>query len=77
MDLYLYNSSSRQKELFTPINPTSGVGLVRLYTCGPTVYDYAHIGHGRKYLMDDILRRTLEFNGFKVIMFKMLQMWGI
>jgi len=66
MDLYLYNSSSRQKELFTPINPTSGVGLVRLYTCGPTVYDYAHIGHGRKYLMDDILRRTLEFNGFKV-----------
>ena len=66
MDLYLYNSSSRQKELFTPINPTSGVGLVRLYTCGPTVYDYAHIGHGRKFLMDDILRRTLEFNGYKV-----------
>ncbi|KKP47987.1 MAG: Cysteine-tRNA ligase [Candidatus Woesebacteria bacterium GW2011_GWA1_33_30] len=63
MDLYLYNSFSRQKELFTPINPTSGVGL---YTCGPTVYDYAHIGHGRKFLMDDILRRTLEFNGYKV-----------
>ena len=37
-----------------------------LYTCGPTVYDYAHIGHGRKFLMDDILRRTLEFNGYKV-----------
>jgi cysteinyl-tRNA synthetase len=62
MDLYLYNSLTKQKELFTPIDS----GEVKLYTCGPTVYDYAHIGHGRKYLMDDILRRTLEYNGFKV-----------
>lgn len=62
MDLYLYNSLTKQKELFTPIDSDS----VKLYTCGPTVYDYAHIGHGRKYLMDDILRRTLEYNGFKV-----------
>lgn len=62
MDLYLYNSQSRKKELFTPIDPPE----VKLYTCGITAYDYAHIGHGRKYVMDDILRRTLTFNGFKV-----------
>lgn len=62
MDLYLYNSLTKQKELFTPINADS----VKLYTCGMTVYDYAHIGHGRKYVMDDILKRTLEFNGYKV-----------
>lgn len=62
MDLYLYNSLTKQKELFTPIDASE----VKLYTCGMTVYDYAHIGHGRKYVMDDILKRTLIFNGFKV-----------
>lgn len=62
MNLYLYNSLTKQKELFTPIDSDS----VKLYTCGMTVYDYAHIGHGRKYVMDDILKRTLEYNGFKV-----------
>jgi cysteinyl-tRNA synthetase len=62
MDLYLYNSLTKQKELFTPIDS----GVIKLYTCGMTVYDYAHIGHGRKYVMDDILKRTLEYNGFKV-----------
>jgi cysteinyl-tRNA synthetase len=62
MDLYLYNSLTKQKELFTPIDSKE----VKLYTCGITAYDYAHIGNGRKYVMDDILRRTLEYNGFKV-----------
>lgn len=62
MDLYLYNSLTKQKELFTPIDDKD----VKLYTCGMTVYDYAHIGHGRKYVMDDILKRTLVYNGFKV-----------
>lgn len=62
MDLYLYNSLTRQKELFTPIDKNG----VKLYTCGITAYDYAHIGNARKYVMDDILRRTLEFNGYKV-----------
>ena len=62
MDLYLYNSLTKQKELFTPIDKKE----VKLYTCGITAYDYAHIGHGRKYIMDDILKRTLEYNGFKV-----------
>lgn len=62
MNLYLYNSLTKQKELFVPIDPKE----VKLYTCGMTVYDYAHIGHGRKYVMDDILKRTLKYNGYKV-----------
>lgn len=62
MALYLFNSLTRRKELFTPIDNKE----VKLYTCGMTVYDYAHIGHGRKYVMDDILKRTLIYNGFKV-----------
>ncbi len=60
--LKLYNSLSKKIEEFTPLNPP-GVGL---YTCGMTVYDYAHIGHGRKYVGDDILRRVLTRFGYKV-----------
>jgi cysteinyl-tRNA synthetase len=62
MDLYLYNSLTKQKELFVPLSDSE----VKLYTCGITAYDYAHIGNGRKYVMDDVLRRALAFNGFKV-----------
>lgn len=62
MDFYLYNSLTRQKEKFVPISSDE----VKLYTCGITAYDYAHIGHGRKYTMDDILKRALSVNGFKV-----------
>lgn len=62
MDLTLYNSLTKGKEVFKPIDPHE----VKLYTCGMTVYDYAHIGHGRKYIMDDVLKRTLVFNGYKV-----------
>jgi len=58
----LYNTLSRTIEEFEPLNPP----LVRMYTCGPTVYDYTHIGHLRKYIGDDILRRTLEMNGYEV-----------
>lgn len=58
----LYNSLSKFIEEFTPINPPN----VGLYTCGMTVYDYAHIGHGRKYVGDDILRRTLMRFGYEV-----------
>ena len=61
-DIFLTNSLTRKKEKFTPLNPPE----VGMYTCGMTVYDYAHIGHGRKYVGDDILRRTFAFNGFKV-----------
>lgn len=62
MDINLYNSLTKKKELFTPIDKKE----IRLYTCGPTVYSFATIGHGRKYVMDDILKRALEYNGYKV-----------
>src|SRR3989344_4450236 len=61
-DIYLTNSLSRKKEKFIPINPSE----VGMYTCGMTVYDYSHIGHGRKYVNDDILKRVLIANGYKV-----------
>lgn len=58
----IYNSLTRKVEEFEPVNPPN----VGMYTCGMTVYDYAHIGHGRKYVTDDILRRTLTLLGYKV-----------
>lgn len=58
----LYNTLSRTLETFTPITPPN----VGMYTCGITAYDYAHIGHGRKYVGDDVLRRTLNRFGYKV-----------
>jgi len=60
--LFLYNSLSRQKEGFKPIRDME----VGLYTCGPTVYDYAHIGNLRTYLFEDILKRVLTYNGYRV-----------
>src|SRR3989339_1692612 len=60
--LFLFNTLTRQKEEFKPLKK----GRVSLYTCGPTVYDYAHIGNLRTYIFEDILRRTLEFNRYKV-----------
>lgn len=62
MPLRLFNSVSRKKEHFTPLHE----GEVLLYTCGPTVYDFAHIGNLRTYLFEDILRRTLEWEGYTV-----------
>lgn len=61
-DIRLYNTYSKQIETFKPIND----GLVLMYACGPTVYDYTHIGHMRKYVMDDILKRTLMYVGYDV-----------
>jgi cysteinyl-tRNA synthetase len=58
----LYNTLSRKIELFKPINK----GRAGLYTCGPTVYNYAHIGNLRTYIFEDVLRRTLKYNGYKV-----------
>lgn len=60
--LQFYNSLSRKKE---PLVPLEG-NKVRLYTCGPTVYDYAHIGNFRTYLFEDLLRRVLERFGYQV-----------
>ena len=62
MTLRLYDTYSRSTRDFEPLNPSE----VGLYTCGPTVYNYAHIGNLRTYLFEDILRRVLEFNGYKV-----------
>lgn len=62
MSIQFYNTKNRQKEPFTPIDNNK----VRLYTCGPTVYDYAHIGNYRTFMFEDLLRRFLEFRGFEV-----------
>mgnify|MGYP001623104389 FL=1 len=62
MDLKIYNTLSRSKEVFVPVRP----GRVGIYTCGPTVYNYAHIGNLRTYIFMDILRRVFAFNGYKV-----------
>jgi cysteinyl-tRNA synthetase len=60
--LRLYNTKTRTVETFKPLEK----GKVGLYACGMTVYDYSHIGHGRKYTADDTLRRTLEWLGLEV-----------
>ncbi len=62
MPLRLYNTLTRKKEIFKPINK-KGVGL---YVCGPTIYNYIHIGNLRAYIFSDILRRCLKFNGYSV-----------
>src|SRR5215203_5963890 len=62
MALRLYNTLSRQVEPFEPLQS----GRVSLYTCGPTVYNYAHIGNFRTFLFEDLLRRWLEASGFDV-----------
>ena len=62
MALFLYNTLTRKKEIFTPVL----AGKVGLYTCGPTVYNYAHIGNLRTYIFEDVLRRVLTYNGYDV-----------
>jgi cysteinyl-tRNA synthetase len=62
MKLYLFNTLTRRKEEFVPIRP----GEVGLYTCGPTVYNFAHIGNLRTYIFEDVLKRVLAFNGYSV-----------
>jgi cysteinyl-tRNA synthetase len=60
--LQFYNTLTRQKEKFLPIQP----GKVGMYTCGPTVYNYAHIGNFRAYVFEDLLRRYLKYCGYEV-----------
>ena len=58
----IYNTLTRKKEEFVPINP----GEVRMYVCGPTVYNYIHIGNARPYIIFDTVRRYFEYKGYKV-----------
>lgn len=58
----IYNSLTRKKEEFIPITP----GEVKMYVCGPTVYNYFHIGNGRTFIVFDTIRRYLEYRGYKV-----------
>ncbi len=60
--MYLYNSASHKKEEFVPNHPD----IVKMYTCGPTVYHYAHIGNLRSYIMEDVLEKYLRYLGYNV-----------
>ncbi|AGY57607.1 cysteine--tRNA ligase [Gloeobacter kilaueensis] len=62
MALQLFNTLTRKKEPFVPIEP----GKVRFYVCGVTVYDYSHLGHGRTYVVWDTIRRYLRYRGYEV-----------
>ncbi len=62
MEIRLHNTLSNQTEPFVPLKP----GEVTIYTCGPTVYDYAHIGNYRTFVFQDILRRFLKLRGFRL-----------
>jgi cysteinyl-tRNA synthetase len=61
-NIHFFNTLTHQKEKFVSIEP----GKVKMYTCGPTVYDYIHIGNLRAFLFEDIVRRWLEYRGFQV-----------
>jgi len=60
--LKLFNTFTRRKEVFKPIED----GKVGMYTCGPSVYTYPHIGNYRTYLFEDVLKRYLLYKGYKV-----------
>ena len=62
MDIFLYNTLRRKKEKFMPIKE----GCVGIYACGPTVYNYAHIGNMRTYVFEDTLRRIFKYLGYKI-----------
>ena len=62
MDIKLFNTMSKKLEIFIPIKK----GEVSMYTCGPTVYHFAHIGNLRTYVSQDIMKRMFILNGYKV-----------
>src|ERR1700733_7482523 len=61
-DIRFHNTMSGQTETFVPLVP----GKVTIYTCGPTVYNYAHIGNYRTFVFQDVLRRYLKYRGYQV-----------
>lgn len=60
--MYLYNSATHRKEEFRPNHPE----ILKMYTCGPTVYHFAHIGNLRSYIMEDVLEKALRYEGYPV-----------
>src|SRR3970040_2756200 len=62
MTLAVYNTLTDRKQPFEPLEP----GVVRMYVCGPTVYDKAHVGHAMSSIVFDIIRRYLEYRGYTV-----------
>ncbi|QAA32489.1 cysteine--tRNA ligase [Clostridium manihotivorum] len=62
MKFYVYNSFTRQREELVPLEK----GKIKMYTCGPTVYNYAHIGNLRAYVFEDVLKKSLQYVGFEV-----------
>ena len=60
--MYLYNSATHKKEEFIPNHPD----IVKMYTCGPTVYHFAHIGNLRSYIMEDVLEKFMRYEGYNV-----------
>ena len=62
MSIVIYNTLTRQKEPFVPLEE----GKVKMYVCGPTVYNYIHIGNGRPPIVFDTVRRYLEYRGYDV-----------
>ena len=60
--MQIYNSMTRKKEEFKPVNE----GKVGIYACGPTVYNYFHIGNARPFIVFDVLRRYFEYRGYEV-----------
>ncbi|MCD6373341.1 MAG: cysteine--tRNA ligase [Thermococcus sp.] len=64
MGIRVYNTLTKQKEEFKPLRE----GEVRMYVCGPTVYDYTHLGHARTYIAFDVIRRYFEHRGYTVLM---------
>ena len=62
-EIKIYNTLTRKLEVFKPIEP----GIVRMYVCGPTVYDYNHIGHGKTYVVYDAMKRYFALRGYHVV----------
>ena len=62
MGLRVYNTLTRQKDEFVPLEE----GKVRMYSCGPTVYDYFHIGNARAFVVPDLIRKYLQYKGYDV-----------
>ena len=63
MGLQVYNTLTRRKEPFETLEP----GRVKMYVCGPTVYDKAHVGHAMSAIVFDVIRRYLEYRGYAVV----------